>query len=516
MNILTMSSPQRHHSKAVRAFIVACIVLAASLASAQTYTLAPNPYQKVTNSSNVIVPLGCVWTYLVGTTTPATTYQTQNGTANANPIIAGSDGSFVAYLTPGVSYKFVYENVPCSASSHGATIKTVDGIGAVPPSGTNIEVTGTAGESLLANACAYLSDGSGSKTAGLWYNCDADFTYASTTPEIGISTAALTTGSSGSIRLSGQVSGLSGLTLGALYYVSATAGQITSTSPANSRVVGQADSTTTLVLAPNPAPTASATTIQTTTSTGSQNNFAATTARRLVLYANNATALTLTGIAAGAIDGDQIDLIGVGVGTVTLSNQSGSSDPANRIILPNGLDTTVQAAHLEYDIGNARWRVTSLVPSNLVLLKSNSGADGTAGATNVDTVAITGLTAKDTLKIIVTLEAVTQQTADAEIYNSTDSKNLASISAVAIAAGRTIVFETTLQQAHTLGTLVTSRGVSINVSADDTATTGAAAGYRNTVTTQWTGSWTLALRHGGVTAGGSLHWTWSVYRVVGQ
>ena len=31
-----------------------------------------------------------------------------------------------------------------------------------------------------------------------------------------------------------------------------------------------------------------------------------------------------------------------------------------------------------------------------------------------------------------------------------------------------------------------------------------------------TGAWTIALRQGGVTAGGTFTWSWAIYRVQGQ
>src|SRR3990167_7221529 len=61
------------------------------------------------------------------------------------------------------------------------------------------------------------------------------------------------------------------------------------------------------------------------------------------------------------------------------------------------------------------------LPNQVTLLKANSGTTTSAVAENVDTVAISGLTAKDTLLVYVTWEAVTAQTASVLLYNSTDS-----------------------------------------------------------------------------------------------
>jgi hypothetical protein len=88
------------------------------------------------NSGNIISG-ACVWTYSAGTTTPVATYtDSALAVANANPIIADSAGRYVAYLVNGASYKFVMENIPCSAVSHGTTLKSVDNIKAVPTADT--------------------------------------------------------------------------------------------------------------------------------------------------------------------------------------------------------------------------------------------------------------------------------------------------------------------------------------------------------------------------------------------
>src|SRR3990167_5507288 len=239
----------RRASQAIQAAIVAlCLLGWPAIASSQTYTLAPFPPTILDNSGNII-SAGCVWTYLTGTTTAATTYSTQNGTANANPIIADSSGRYVAYLTPGTTYRFVYENIPCSASSHGTTLRTVDGIAAVPVSGLNVDVSVTAGATLAAGEVAYISDGSGGLNAGQAYLADADLAYASNTAvTIGFATAAVTATGTGTIRTTGRVTGLTGLTAGDVYYVSATAGGLTSTPPTNTQCAGKADSTTSLIV----------------------------------------------------------------------------------------------------------------------------------------------------------------------------------------------------------------------------------------------------------------------------
>jgi hypothetical protein len=119
-------------------------------------------------------------------------------------------------------------------------------------SSANVDLAGTAGETMTAGEVAYLSDGSDSKNAGQWYLADADFTYASVTPQVAVVVADVTAAATGLFRTNGKITGLSGLTPGALYYVSETAGELTATRPGNARFIGQAESTTVLVVATVP------------------------------------------------------------------------------------------------------------------------------------------------------------------------------------------------------------------------------------------------------------------------
>ena len=225
----------------------------ASSTFAQKGTLTPDPWFTVLDNSGNPINGACIWQYVAGTTTTTTTYQDVNlSSANANPIIVGSDGRATIYLVPGQSFKYTVESPPCSSSSHGTLLKTQDNINAVPTSSNNIDVTGTVGETIAAGLCAYLSDGSGGKNAGQWYRCDSTNTYSATTPEVGMVPTQILSGATGTIRLSGSVPGLSSLSIGSEYFVG-TAGAITSTAPANKRHLGHADTATSLVLTGNPS-----------------------------------------------------------------------------------------------------------------------------------------------------------------------------------------------------------------------------------------------------------------------
>ena len=236
--------------------LVALVVAALALArdsAAQSYTIAPTPFQTALNNSGAIINNACIWTYQAGTTTAIATYSDNAGTSNTNPIRTDSAGRFTAYLLAGTSYKFVYET-SCTPPAHGTTLRTADNIVGVPAAAANVDLTGTAGETINAGNCVYLSDGSGSKTVGLWYKCDSGNPYSSTTAEVGIAPSAIANAASGTIRISGVATGLSSLAVGSEYFVG-TSGAVTSTAPALRRHLGHADTATTIVLTGDPGPT---------------------------------------------------------------------------------------------------------------------------------------------------------------------------------------------------------------------------------------------------------------------
>ncbi|HMF95106.1 MAG TPA: hypothetical protein VKE96_12460 [Vicinamibacterales bacterium] len=223
------------------------------MASAGTY--APDPDLHVVDSNGLPVAGGLVWTYIAGTLTPVATYtDVALSIPNSNPIVAGSDGRFVAFLAPGNSYKFVYESA-ATPPTHGAVLATRDNIGAIPISSPSTDVSGTAGELLTQGQCVYLSSGLGGKVSGQWYLADADFDYASSTASlVGIVVNTALAGTQCLVRLGGQIA-IPGLTLtpGAAYYVSQTAGAITATvppvaPPAYTRYLGQALDVSTLAV----------------------------------------------------------------------------------------------------------------------------------------------------------------------------------------------------------------------------------------------------------------------------
>src|SRR5882672_10361615 len=111
--------------KRLAVLALALLTLWAVSFSAATGTLMPSPYQSLFDANGNPVNNGKVCTYLAGSSTPVATYTDVNlSVANANPIRTDSAGRFVVYLTPGTSYKFVYQDSTGTVGTcDGASIK---------------------------------------------------------------------------------------------------------------------------------------------------------------------------------------------------------------------------------------------------------------------------------------------------------------------------------------------------------------------------------------------------------
>lgn len=218
---------------------------------------SPNPLFTILDSDGDPVDGALFYTYAAGTTTPQTTYQdVALTTPNSNPVVALSGGRLPPIILPaGQSFKYVV-NTP-----GGVLLWTRDNV--TNQSVGELDIPGTFGEDVTANDAVYLSNGDGGRTAGQWFKADADNPYSSITPSVGFAVATTTSAQSGLIRVEGRMTGFAGLVTGATYYVSSTAGAITSTAPAFGRRVGQADGTTSLVITGSePAATTTSTDLQ--------------------------------------------------------------------------------------------------------------------------------------------------------------------------------------------------------------------------------------------------------------
>jgi hypothetical protein len=217
-------------------------------------TLMPNARRTFVDDDGKVCGGCLLFFYASGSSTKQTAYADANlNTALSNPVTLNASGQVSAggpFLVVGQSYKLVLAAAN-DTDPPASPIWEEDLVSAVPPGSTSadVDVAATAGETISAGDAVYWSDGSGGTTAGRVYKVDADQTYSSNLAlAVGFATAAISTGSSGSVRTNGRVTGLSALVAGTWYYASATAGALTSTKPTNGRLLGIADSTTSLVL----------------------------------------------------------------------------------------------------------------------------------------------------------------------------------------------------------------------------------------------------------------------------
>jgi hypothetical protein len=142
----------------------------------------------------------------------------------------------------------------------------------------------------------------------------------------------------------------------------------------------------------------------------------------------------------------------------------------------------------------------------MTLIKEGAGTATAGGAANVDTFALNStLTLKDTLMVVVRYANTgSAATINPLLYNSTDSVTISIMSGV----NNTYSINTFFIGAQTTTKIATNR---ILMAAGD-----GAPGVTATFTTAWTGAWTLAFRHGGITGPDTLVWEWAIYKIPGQ
>lgn len=186
--------------------------------------------------------------YEAGTSTPLDVFSDVDGQNSLGPVVtADSAGLFVEIFMLPQAYKVEFY------TAADVLVWTADDF--FPPAAAeaaNNDFTAIAGVAFSAGELAYISDGSGALNAGQAYKADADLEYASATPEMGFVVSAVSIGETVTLRAAGVLSGLTGLTPGALYFVSASAGAINTTPGLFRRMVAQAKSTTELIVATNP------------------------------------------------------------------------------------------------------------------------------------------------------------------------------------------------------------------------------------------------------------------------
>lgn len=142
-----------------------------------------------------------------------------------------------------------YDGAPSTLSGNQlATVTYVLGVvnGGTVTFDQQIISNQTSGEALAINDIVYFKE-----SDQRWYKADADLTTTFDQLQIGINKT--TAGASGvtiQVAISGPVSGFTGLTAGSKYYLSNTAGAITTTAGTNSVFIGWALNSTTLLFNP--------------------------------------------------------------------------------------------------------------------------------------------------------------------------------------------------------------------------------------------------------------------------
>jgi hypothetical protein len=255
----------KRSSQAIAALIVALFALTGSAFAQGT----PVPYAipQYFDANGDPLASGGICTYEAGTTTLASVYTTSAltpGTEFPNPVRLNAAGrpsvsgvTLGIFLSPGRAYKFVLKDATVTTCSPdtGVTLWSVDNVQAVPGSGSSLDTTGTAGEAIAAGDVVFLSTGAGGLNAGQWYKTDADLVYKSTGAfQVGVAPSAISSGATGTIRLGGAVTVTGPLSAGAAYYVSATAGAMTTTAPPNAIRIGAAQSSTAFIVGHMDAP----------------------------------------------------------------------------------------------------------------------------------------------------------------------------------------------------------------------------------------------------------------------
>jgi hypothetical protein len=108
--------------------------------------LSPTPKQQIFGSDGAPLVGGKIYTYLAGTSTPATTYTDYSaGTANTNPIILDSYGQANIWLLSSTSYKFVVKtatDVLLYTVDNISTPLDISALASPPPIGSTTPNTG--------------------------------------------------------------------------------------------------------------------------------------------------------------------------------------------------------------------------------------------------------------------------------------------------------------------------------------------------------------------------------------
>lgn len=200
------------------------------------------------------------------------------------------------------------------------------------------------------------------------------------------------------------------------------------------------------------------------------------------------------------------DLSGANLTTLNATNLSSGTVATARLGSGSASATTFLR-------GDSSWATGAA--GAMVYIGGGSGTNATAAATTVATVSVSGLTALDSL-VVVVHDGCTGGTNVTRpyIYNETNGADIQVLGyPLDIAAGEQTNNYFKISRTQTSNTIIMTVGVG--------ALTGAGGGANAAATTValtagWTNAWTIGLRHKGIVGGGTYHYNWSVYRLAGQ
>jgi hypothetical protein len=210
-------------------------------------TVAPVWRQQFCDPAGHPFANGTIEVFVAGTVAHAVVYQDQTVTVPHPwpiPLNAAGMTSEAMFLLPG-SYHFYVKDAA------GVVQWDDDLVSSVPSASLDVDTPAVFGESVTYGTVVYDSIGLGGKTPGLWYKTSATNDWSSSAATVvGLATADFAAGASGSVRLVGRMTKLTGLVVGTVYYASTTPGVMTNVKPAtNILQIGIPDSTSSILLA---------------------------------------------------------------------------------------------------------------------------------------------------------------------------------------------------------------------------------------------------------------------------
>lgn len=209
-------------------------------------------FTSLTQNSNGTCTLGGIKSVLFLTPYTATSGLSKTHAGSTTVVVTNTSGYYNEFTIKqndeAVTGQWTFPNPPL-ANANPATKQYVDDLvsgGTITVSG--LIVAGTAGETVAAGNFLYLK-----VSDGLWYKTDADSASTTDLLQIGIAQGSGTVNNpvTGGVMLQGIDTNQSGLAAGTLYYLSGTAGAISSSAGAVERAIGQGRTTTSIYFNPN-------------------------------------------------------------------------------------------------------------------------------------------------------------------------------------------------------------------------------------------------------------------------